>query len=92
MSPGAKPIGILSWIAVPLSGGSQHASRRPEEAMQALDSAISRTEEAIAEGRGAIQDSRSETSVHSDLEHLLTALGQELEGSRHATIIRRLSG
>ena len=58
--------------------------RRPEEALQAMDGAISRAEEAIAEGRGAIQDLRSEPSTHSDLEHLLTAIGRELEGSPEA--------
>jgi signal transduction histidine kinase len=58
--------------------------RRPEEAMQALDGAILRTEEAIAEGRCAIQDLRSEASAHSDLEHLLAAMGRELEGSQDA--------
>jgi signal transduction histidine kinase len=52
--------------------------RRPEEAMQALDGAISRTEEAIAEGRSAIQDLRSEPTATRDLAHLLTATGQEL--------------
>src|SRR5260370_22725667 len=51
---------------------------------QALDGALERTEQAIAEGRGAIQDLRSEPSAHSDLEHLLTAMGQELEGSQYA--------
>lgn len=55
--------------------------RRPEEAMQALDGAIERTEEAIAEGRGAIQDLRSEPSARIDLEHLLTPLGPELAAS-----------
>ena len=58
--------------------------RRPEESMRALDGAIARAEEAIAEGRSAIQDLRSEPSAHSDLEHLLTAMGQELEGSQDA--------
>ena len=58
--------------------------RRPEEAMQALDGAIDRTEQAIAEGRGAIQDLRSERSARIDLEHLLTALGQELAASGNA--------
>jgi ligand-binding sensor domain-containing protein/signal transduction histidine kinase len=52
--------------------------RRPEEAMQALDGAINRTEEAIAEGRSAIQDLRSEPTATRDLAHLLTATGQEL--------------
>jgi ligand-binding sensor domain-containing protein/signal transduction histidine kinase len=58
--------------------------RRAEEAMQALDGAISRAEEAIAEGRSAIQGLRSEPSAHSDLEHLLMAMGRELEGSQDA--------
>ena len=58
--------------------------RRLEEAMQALDGAISRAEEATAEGRGAIQDLRPEPSAHSDLEQLLSAMGQELEGSQRA--------
>jgi signal transduction histidine kinase/ligand-binding sensor domain-containing protein len=52
--------------------------RRPEEAMQALDGAIARTEQAIAESRGAILDLRSETVAQSDLAELLTAMGQEL--------------
>jgi signal transduction histidine kinase/ligand-binding sensor domain-containing protein len=58
--------------------------RRSEEAIQALDGAITRAEEAIAEGRGAIQDLRAEPSAHSDLEHLLSVMGQELEGSQDA--------
>jgi signal transduction histidine kinase len=53
-------------------------SRRPEEAMQALDGAINRAEQAIAEGRNAIQDLRSEPSTARDLAYLLTAMGQEL--------------
>jgi len=59
---------------------------RPEEAIQALDGALERTEQAIAEGRGAIQDLRSEPSAHSDLEHLLTAMGLELRGSQDANL------
>jgi ligand-binding sensor domain-containing protein/signal transduction histidine kinase len=60
--------------------------RRPEEAMQTLDGALQRTEQAIADGRNAIQDLRSEPLSHSDLEHLLTATGQELEGSQDANL------
>jgi signal transduction histidine kinase len=52
--------------------------RRPEEAMQALDGAIARTEQAIAESRGTIRDLRSEQVAQSDLAELLTAIGQEL--------------
>jgi signal transduction histidine kinase/ligand-binding sensor domain-containing protein len=58
--------------------------RRPDDAMQALDAAITRAEQAITEGRDAIRDLRSEPSAHSDLEHLLTALGQEFERSHDA--------
>jgi signal transduction histidine kinase len=60
--------------------------RRPEEAIQALDGALERTEQAIAEGRGAIQDLRSEPSPHGDLEHLLTAIGLELKVSQDADV------
>jgi signal transduction histidine kinase len=51
---------------------------RPEQAMQALDGAIARTEQAITESRGAIGDLRSEPVAQSDLAELLTAIGQEL--------------
>jgi signal transduction histidine kinase len=58
--------------------------RRPEEAIQALDGAITRAEQAITEGRNAIQGLRSEPSTNSNLEHLLTATGQELAGPEDA--------
>jgi len=58
--------------------------RRAEEAIQALDGAISRAEQAIAEGRDAIQGLRSEPVAHNDLAQLLTATGQELAGSQEA--------
>jgi signal transduction histidine kinase/ligand-binding sensor domain-containing protein len=51
---------------------------RPEQAMQALDGAIARTEQAITESRGAIGDLRSEPVAQTDLAELLTAMGQEL--------------
>jgi signal transduction histidine kinase len=56
--------------------------RRSEEAMQALDGALTRAEQAIAEGRDAIQDLRSEPTGPTDLEHLLKTMGQELASSR----------
>jgi signal transduction histidine kinase len=55
---------------------------RPEEAMQALDGAINRTEQAIAESRDAIKDLRSEPAALGDLADLLTAMGNELAGSQ----------
>jgi ligand-binding sensor domain-containing protein/signal transduction histidine kinase len=59
-------------------------SRRPEEAIQTLDDAISMAEQAIAEGRDAIQGLRSEPVAHNDLAQLLTAMGQELASSQEA--------
>jgi len=44
-----------------------------------MDSAIKRTEQAIAESRDAIKDLRIEHSDSSDLGELLTTAGQELE-------------
>jgi ligand-binding sensor domain-containing protein/signal transduction histidine kinase len=58
--------------------------QRPEEAMGALDGAITRTEQAIAESRDAIKDLRSESSARTDLGELLTEIGTELAVSRDA--------
>lgn len=51
---------------------------RPDEAAQALDGALERADEVIAEGRGTVEDLRSSTVVDSDLVQAVTALGQEL--------------
>ena len=56
--------------------------RRPEEAIQALDGVITGAEQAITEGRDAIQDLRAEPVAEGDLVHSLTSLGQELAGSQ----------
>jgi PAS domain S-box-containing protein len=55
---------------------------QPEEAMQALDGALSMADEAISESRDAIQDLRSEPVELVDLAHLLTAIGEELAESQ----------
>jgi len=52
--------------------------RRPEEAMDVLDSAIGGTEQAISEGRSAIQQLRSEPVDEGDLARWLTNIGEEL--------------
>jgi len=57
---------------------------RPEDAMRALDGTIMRAEQAIAEGRDAIQDLRSEAVTQKNLAELLAAEGQELEASHRA--------
>jgi len=52
--------------------------RRPEEAMEALDGALGRTEQAIAEGRDAIHNLRASTTVTNELAQAVTALGNEM--------------
>lgn len=49
--------------------------RRPEEAMQALDAALERADQAIDEGRDAIHNLRSSAAVTNELEQAVTALG-----------------
>jgi signal transduction histidine kinase/ligand-binding sensor domain-containing protein len=53
-------------------------SRRPEQAVRNLDDAISMASGAIAEGRGAIQELRSQPPLQDDLVKVLTAAGQDL--------------
>ena len=48
---------------------------RPQEAIQALDGALGRTDQAIAEGRDAIQDLRSSTTVANELAQAMTSVG-----------------
>jgi signal transduction histidine kinase/ligand-binding sensor domain-containing protein len=52
--------------------------RRPEEAMQALDGALERTEQAIAEGRDAIHRLRTSTQATNELAQAVRALGSEM--------------
>jgi ligand-binding sensor domain-containing protein/signal transduction histidine kinase len=52
--------------------------RRPEEAMQALDGVIGRTEQAIAEGRSAIQNLRSAPTTPGVLADVLTSTAKDL--------------
>jgi signal transduction histidine kinase len=54
---------------------------RPEEAVQALDVALIRTEQALDEGRHSIQELRSSLSAESDLDQVLITTGQELASS-----------
>ena len=56
----------------------------PEQASDALDSALISADQAIAEGRGAIQELRSGASKESNLEQMLLATGRELASSQNA--------
>ena len=56
---------------------------RPEEASDALDSALVSADQAIAEGRSAIQELRSGSSQESNLEQMLLAMGRELAASQN---------
>jgi signal transduction histidine kinase len=47
---------------------------------EALEKVLDRADEAIVEGRNAIQNIRSSTTVTNELSHAMTALGEELAG------------
>ena len=57
---------------------------RPDEAVQVLDAALTRAEQALDEGRHSIQELRSSLSVENDLDKVLITTGQELASSNHA--------
>ena len=59
--------------------------RNPEDAGQALDEAISETEQAIAESRDAIHDLRSQAAFQGDLASLLEATAEELAAVQDTT-------
>jgi signal transduction histidine kinase len=49
----------------------------PEQAVQALDGALDRADQAIVEGRDAIQNLRSSTTVANELAQSMTALAED---------------
>jgi signal transduction histidine kinase/ligand-binding sensor domain-containing protein len=51
---------------------------QPAKAVEALDGALDRADQAIAEGRDAIQNLRSSTTVSNELEQAITSLAEEL--------------
>ena len=59
-----------------------HLPGRPEEATGVLDSALVSADQALAEGRSAIQELRSPSSEEGNLEQMLLATGRELASSQ----------
>jgi signal transduction histidine kinase len=55
----------------------------PGKAKDALEKALDRADQAIVEGRDAIQNIRSSTTVTNELVYAMTALGEELAGPRN---------
>ena len=56
---------------------------RPEQACEALDGALVSADQALAEGRSAIQELRSGTFTEATLQQMLLATGRELASSRN---------
>src|SRR6266849_5784160 len=54
----------------------------PGKAKEALEKVLDRADQAIVEGRNAIQNLRSSTTLTNELAQALTALGEELAGAR----------
>jgi len=54
---------------------------RPEEAQRALDTALDKGDEAIADGRAAVQDLRSSALIESNFVNVIGTMGQEIVGS-----------
>ena len=59
-------------------------TRRPEQAAHNLDDAIAMAAGAISEGRGAIQELRSQPLVQNDLAKVLTLAAQDLARSQQS--------
>jgi signal transduction histidine kinase len=55
----------------------------PGQAKEALENVLDRADQAIVEGRDAIQNLRSSTTVTNDLAQAMAALGKELGGARN---------
>ncbi len=64
-------------------GALNQLPNRPEKAYEVLESALISADQAIAEGRSAIQELRSGSSQESNLEQTLLATGRELASSQN---------
>ena len=64
-------------------GALNHLPNRPEKAHQVLESALISADQALAEGRSAIQELRPGSSEERNLEQMLLAMGRELAASQN---------
>src|SRR5262249_56012241 len=64
---------------------------QPEKAVEALDGALDRADQAIAEGRDAIQNLRSSTVVTNELAQAITTLAAELNNGNAEKASARFS-
>jgi signal transduction histidine kinase len=62
----------------------------PGKAKDALETALDRADQAILEGRNAIQDLRSSTGASTELAHAIAALGEEFGGREECNITAKL--
>jgi signal transduction histidine kinase len=65
---------------------------RPAEAREALEKALDHADQAIVEGREAIQDMRSSAEVANDLTRAIRALGDELASEDSASFLVVMEG
>jgi signal transduction histidine kinase len=69
---------LQSFQGLMLHFQTVHDLLPPGNAKEALEKALDRADQAIVEGRGAIQDLRSSTTLTNELAQAITALGEEL--------------
>jgi ligand-binding sensor domain-containing protein/signal transduction histidine kinase len=67
-----------------LQGALNQLPNRPEKAYEVLENALVSADQAIAEGRSAVQELRSGPFNESNLEQMLLATGRELASSQNA--------
>src|SRR6202011_5616357 len=72
---------LQSFQALMLHFQTVHDQLPPGKAKEALEKALDRADQAIVEGRDAIQNLRSSTTLTNELSKAMTALGEELGGA-----------
>ena len=73
----------LQGLVFRFQAARNHLPDRPEDACEALDSALVSADQALGEGRSSIQELRSELLKESNIEQILLATGRELASSQN---------